>query len=427
LQAFVKTAMFRNFVDTRAPDVNSKRPDEYFDLLLSESVDVQKSNAQPNIVEMDLICDYNVSAEAESASATFDLDLFQRNAAAKNHGFQPTIDQLTTLLSKNQNCAELFIMRGYCHEKSARRHHENGLTHNESNVSALKSALSDYLEAIRSDYQQSEYLGKRFRHVYGRLPKEVGENWLANCATDSDFLHSILKPKQHRQKHSKSPDAYRSNNNDNDKFLSEESARQQRRPSHDTTDHLVLNCVVFPSRSAGNSRTHIDSAETLDMHDDDFGMTEADLPPAIRELSEKPVELSIRLADTISSMFRIISEPPTGFETLFRKTGNSLARSKSNFSSMSNLKGRSPVFDLLSGGDINSTDTATRPQNCATGRPEHDFVMTNANKLKAIKTMPTFETFKRTLMALRWVRLEETIRTEEERLCFWLNIRNTML
>jgi hypothetical protein len=88
---------------------------------------------------------------------------------------------------------------------------------------------------------------------------------------------------------------------------------------------------------------------------------------------------------------------------------------------MSELKRLHPILDLFQSFGDKSETIAISADN------EGSLTMKESAKLKSIKKMPTFESFKKAIVVLRHVRLEGKLKSEDDKICFWLNVRNALL
>jgi hypothetical protein len=207
------------------------------------------------------------------------------------------------------------------------------------------------------------------------------------------------------------------------KSVSPAGAAQGRQWSYEPSDRLILNCLPITSSA------HIDSNDSLD----DAAMAEA-LDSSLQQMIAKPVNLSVKLAELMVSMMKVVAEPPT------------LRNGAANQDAPSSLK--SPKYESTSIRDLRSLNmlkigggasNAKRGsiaglKDAFTGQPDCDpenFVLNDPSVLRNIKKMPTYEVFKNMLLGLRYVKLEHSqdnvgLQTEEEKICFWLNVRNVL-
>ena len=183
--------------------------------------------------------------------------------------------------------------------------------------------------------------------------------------------------------------------------------------SDSAQDKLVLNC-----NPKLQSRV-IDSTDTIDSVGLDIDMSVDDLDSATKALLQNPVKLSIQLTELIFSMFQVVSATPSCQQLSLINV------SKMNTLSMGSLQdlGSSPI-ELFKKKPSSNNDKLSDIEKQL--RQDH-YVLDDASKLKLIKKMPSYELFKKQLLLLRWVDLDQGLHIDEEKLAFWLNVRHILL
>lgn len=117
-------------------------------------------------------------------------------------------------------------------------------------------------------------------------------------------------------------------------------------------------------------------------------------------------------------MFKVISAPPNSVEpSSWRGISGFAFESNEQLNATKSIHG----FNFFS---FVGSKKAKAPSNA-----DHDtsnFVLHDNASLKNIKKMPVYEPYREMIVALRHVHLD-LLKSDEENLSFWLNVRNSLL
>jgi hypothetical protein len=366
---------------------------------------------------------FDDSSERQSAHLkTFSIENFLHFQREEN-GFVSTIAKLDEMIEDNPSCKELYWMRAYCYEKLARVF---GADEKASfDLGKTKCSLHNYAKVLESILSETRTSGKAIDGIYEsllgkikilvtKIPKETIEEWLkTQCVVVEHAVRRVISPAKVSTSAGSAPKT---------EFRLQQSATEasplHRSASYEPSDRLILNCNPLMS-----SHAHIDSNDSLDEE-----ISELELSPSLRGLIYKPVELSVKIAELFVSMFILLSRSTNDTETMKNGAAKTSWKSGrdafddlgSGMNSMGDLRSFHPFLDFFSKNGSSNVDYDGKI-------PETQFTLSDPNSFKKIKKMPTFEAFKRMIVALRHVKLEEKVNTEEDKICFWLNVRNVLM
>ncbi|KAI3641439.1 hypothetical protein MIR68_000569 [Amoeboaphelidium protococcarum] len=195
-------------------------------------------------------------------------------------------------------------------------------------------------------------------------------------------------------------------------------------------DKYVLNC---------NPVTSLNSTDSLDES------TQSDIPAFMQKFIDRPQELTAHIVGMVSNMIKVLSlqsNHSTGSSgDIFKDSGNSSLNDLSSSNNpLSNLVSRR-ASSQVNGSSTAGSDNQRKKSVFATFLPEGDsldslslsedthmqyFILTQSSMLRMVKKMPAYEDFKRLIVILRHINLQH-LRTDCDKLAFWLNIRNSLI
>lgn len=191
-------------------------------------------------------------------------------------------------------------------------------------------------------------------------------------------------------------------------------------PSSTLGEKMILNC--FPGSAASvvdNSDTFTDDSILLDSMSDE-----------VKRLVDNPVDFSIELMEMMISMVKVISTPPAGMRGFGLTDKNNTLGSISDIVSAnrSHWWGGGRVFnnDATTAADLDR-DSGSDSKYSQHSQMESEFIdyrLLDPILFKSIRRMPTFETFRKFLFALRFVNLQSHLINDEDRILFWVNVSN---
>ncbi|KAI3631250.1 hypothetical protein MIR68_010740 [Amoeboaphelidium protococcarum] len=195
-------------------------------------------------------------------------------------------------------------------------------------------------------------------------------------------------------------------------------------------DKFVLNC---------NPVTSLNSTDSLDES------TQNDIPSYMQKFIDRPLELTAHIVGMVSNMIKVLSlqsNHSTGSSgDIFKDSGNSSLNDLSASNNpLSNLVSRR-ASSQVKGSSAAGSDNQRKKSVFASFLPEGDsldslslsedtrmqyFILSQSSMLRMVKKMPAYEDFKRLIVILRHINLQH-LRTDSDKLAFWLNIRNSLI
>ena len=330
------------------------------------------------------------------------------------------IEDATKIATRPDDQMDLLWMRAYLREKLSKSYATTGepVYSPEITLLALMDYRTVYQHNMHKNYSKGalELLATKIKLLAPRLPKDTLDTWMRELPTAnlSQHMKDLLSPSKDRSS------CARSQTNTHERDRSSSFTRQI--PVDDGSDRMILNC----NPDLNTNQAHIDSNDTMDED-----ISELELDENLRPLVDKPVDLSIHLADMVLSMFKVVSEAPgcaDQADNSLSGTNTTLGRRDGYGGSIDDLgSGFSTLTDFFSRDPKRRTSNLSTSENNASQKMrQFHFVLQDAAKIKSIKKIPTYEVFKRTVVALRHVKLADRLTTDDEKTAFWLNVRSVM-
>lgn len=444
--------MFQNFIQTRGPDEEGHRRTDWFDCLVGKPDDRSPVGSGETAFKKVVIDTKpffqslklkSVSSEGHFQHPVFSVAEFETLVDRQLpdqitndflHGLEEEIKKLE-LEQQAVFASDLYWMKAYCFEKMSKKMNASGVF--QYKAEHVLSALSDLTQALRMKLQDypthpdARIIVQRIQSLVSTLPKVDIDKWISTLSGNEEkMIRKALRPAPPKPLTPHSTELELVAPKDGAVSPAPTSrSRSNSQLSHiETMDRMIMNCSTETTNHA-----HIDSADSMV---EDEMISEHQLSAELQELTRHPVELSVRIATMILSLFKMISEPPLCVSFSgggFVNTGRQIQMMENIGDSLTDMKAGSGKFFDFSFGFMSKSPSPLPPgrmeQKSYSERLQHvrenNFLLQSANRFKQLKGMPTFESFKHTIVALRHAKLDE-LSTDEDKLCFWLNVRNVL-
>lgn len=400
---FSKTSMFVNFVESRSPIAEKSRIPDIFDQIVDmnsnsaadigfDSITIPLDETRQKI---SLTFDLSFQrSECNSLSSTADMmfhceQFLEMARKPKKEFVTHIVQRLQEEIGKNYGDnydLRLHWWRAYYLEKGSKLGNNVDAEQIEFALTAYSKALDYALEAIEEN-TSSVCLGhldkivNKMKFLMTKISRDRLEIWQKNAPPRAKTrLQRLIFPTNDQKKKEQTTKP------------ATKVERENIPSGSEATDRLILNC------NPDISNIHIDSNDNIDED-----ISEHDLDPELKHFLSVPAILAFQLAHVIVSMLRLVSTPPSGFDSL-KPEGH-------HMTSIDNLK-PTPIVDLFKKSKKKAV--------------EEYFILNDASNLKKVKKMPIYDKFKQMVVALRLVKLKEGLKTDMEKLSFWSNVRNVL-
>lgn len=379
-EKFSQTSLFNNFLERKD---GFEQCNVFYENPPIEKLD--SANRSSN--ELSLVIDFDRISRKRVQTMTFDPHIFMQFEKRLPESAQKSLSFVTKNIGRIQNeNGNLFWLRAFIGEKNANLlEKDDQISESILQKYAMKS-LSDYAKAlefkISSNRDETELILHKAKYLMSKIDGQITEKWIKTLPKNiSNYLWTFVNLSNQRLGR---------------QMLELPAKAHMREVSGEPIDRLVLNCNPFYDRYSHLSSNDALESETSNM----------EIPEGMKKYFTTPVELSVEISRKLASMIRILSVPPEG-----------LAFSSGTLGSLNDLKSISSIVSYM---------RKDKSKVLKSSLLENFFILEDQSKLKKMKELPTFEEFRKLVYLLRYVRLDDYLINEDDKLCFWLNVRNVI-